>query len=153
MPQRQIPETWRTLLDQKGIRSARDLSIRAGISHTVVNRTIYGDTPRATDENLQKMADVLGVDYPTMYALAGRAARHVERWEPPAVSARLSPEDRRLVEDMIYRLADGPGVRRQQWSQPAPEDVHPERDGLRLAADTSHGPSQWQEWEDDEHGA
>lgn len=155
---RPIPATWKVLMDQKAIPSIRRLAEKAGIDHVTATRTVYGDREPG-EVVIQAIAKALEIDMKTAYRLMGRPASYVEPWNPPALSARLDKEQRRALEDLIYVMVEGhrPGMTarptigdastsREEMMQPG--DVHPEQDDMDLAADESHGLSQWQKWED-----
>lgn len=132
---RQIPEHWKILMGRRGISSVRQLAMRTGLSHVTVNRMVFNDPFYATEESIQAVADALGVEYDTIYGLVGRAVRGAEKWEPPAEAARLTMEQRKVLDQLIRTMAG---------QQPLTVIDHPEQDGIALAADTSHGPAQSQ---------
>lgn len=136
---RQIPEAWKILMDRRGISSVRQLAMRAGVSHVTVNRLVFGDPFWAQEETLQAVADALGVPFDTVYQLAGRRVQGAEKWEPPAEAARLTMEQRKVLDQLIRTMAG---------QQPLTVIDHPEQDGVTLAADTSHGPAQSQQGDD-----
>lgn len=139
MVAREIPTEWRVLMDRKGLSSVRQLAMRAGVSHVTVNRLVFGDPFFATEETIQSVADALGVPYSTVYQLAGRRVKDAEPWSPPAEAARLTLEQRKVLDQLIRTMAG---------QQPLTVIDHPERDGVDLAADTSHGPAQSQRADD-----
>lgn len=131
---RQIPEAWMVLLQRKGLSSVRGLALKAGVSHVTANRVIFGDPFYAQEDTLQKLADALSVPFSTIYNLAGRSVKHAEPWTPPAEAARLTIEQRKVLDQLIRTMAG---------QQPLTVVDHPE-EGHDLAADTSHGPAESQ---------
>jgi transcriptional regulator with XRE-family HTH domain len=121
-------------MDRKGFNSLRRLAEAANLGHTTVNRVVLSRGHETTEEVLQAIADALSVDYTTVYQLAGRGAPVVSRWEPPASSARLTREQREILERLIETMVNGNTATVE----------HPERGHLRLAADNSHGPAESQ---------
>jgi hypothetical protein len=146
---REIPAHWRTLMERKALPSIRRLAEAADLDHVTVTRVIFGDKP-ASERVVQALAGALEVDMKTAYRLMGNPVGHVEPWTPPAASARLDKEQRRVLEDLIYVMVEGhrPGMGTRP--APAPEGAHPEEGGYSLAADRSHGLSEWQKWEDED---
>ena len=131
MPRTEIPQEWKVLMDRKGYSSLRRLAEAAGLGHTTVNRVVLSRGYETTEEVLQRIADALNVDYTTVYRLAGRGVPVAQKWQPPASSARLTREQREVLERLIETMVSGSTERVD----------HPERGHLRLAADRSHGPS------------
>ena len=138
MAARQIPEAWFTLMQRKGLSSVRSLAMKAGLSHVTVNRMVFNDPFYATEESIQAVADALSVDYATIYGLVGRSVKHAEPWTPPAEAARLTIEQRKVLDQLIRTMVG---------QQPLTVVDHPE-EGHDLAADTSHGPAESQRDED-----
>ena len=139
MVARQIPQEWMVLMERKGVRSVRQLAMRAGVSHVTVNRLVFGDPFWAQEETLQAVADALGVPFDTVYQLAGRRVKGAEPWTPPAEAARLTLEQRKVLDQLIRTMVG---------QQPLTVVDHPE-EGHDLAADTSHGPAESQREEDE----
>lgn len=157
-PRRPIPAHWEELMQRRGIPSVRQLANRAGLSQPAVNRVVYGDGDRATDETLAKIAEALGIPMADVYWLAGQEAPYAKRWTPPAEANRLTPKQRTALEGLILSMVD-PGERVQLEADEtsnvrqlyALNAEHPEDEGADFAADQGHGLSQGQiEWEDGE---
>ncbi len=110
MAAREIPEAWRVLMSRKGFNSIRSMAMKADMSHVTINRLVFGDPYYTSEENIQRIADVLGVDYSVIYRLAGRNANYAEPWTPPANAARMTQEQRAMVERLItmLRVSCGP---------------------------------------------
>lgn len=101
MQARRIPFEWQLVMEQREISSVRDLAARAGTSHGTVNRLVYGDGHKTSDENMRKVAKALGTDVSNVYELARRSKDHGLPWEPPEHSRFLTQKQRAAVEHII----------------------------------------------------
>lgn len=124
---RQIPDAWKILMDRRAISSVRQLAMRAGVSHVTVNRLVYADPFFATEETLQAVADALGVPFDTVYQLAGRRVKGAEPWIPPAEAARLTLEQRKVLDQLIRTMA---GQQHPSTCTPVPQSCHPSCHGV-----------------------
>lgn len=103
---REIPELWGKLLESKGISSLRHLAREADVAPTSVSRLVHGDGESA-DATIHAIAEVLGVDLPTMYRLAGQGAPEAAPYVPPAEANRLTARQRRAIDDLIRAITAG----------------------------------------------
>lgn len=101
MQARRIPFEWQLVMDQRSITSVRELASEAGISHGTVNRLVYGDGHKTSDENMRKVAKALGMKTESVYELARRSKDHGIPWEAPGDARFLTMKQRAAVEHVI----------------------------------------------------
>ncbi|WP_422389912.1 helix-turn-helix domain-containing protein [Arthrobacter sp. N1] len=127
---RDIPQEWVELMSRRGIGSLRQLAAASNISHTAIARIVHGEGT-AKDESLQQLAAALQVPPATVYAIVGaRVSGDLDPYTPPAEAARLSPRERKAVDELIRLLVD---------QKPLTNDVPLPKDAYSLAA--SKGPN------------
>lgn len=101
MQARKIPFEWQLVMDQRGISSIRDLASKAGISHVTVTRLVHGDGYKTSDENMGKIAQVLGMSGESIYELARRSKDVGVPWQAPEDARFLTKKQRAAVEHVI----------------------------------------------------
>lgn len=151
-PKRPLPPHWKELMDRAGLASIRALAARAGINHQAANDLIYGSAKHTQDRTIASVAGALGVPMADVYWLAGQPNPAASEYTPPAEANRLSTRQRAAVDEVIRLLADPAAGADVDWApdnvRTLRRDVHPERDGLDVAAHAGHGLSEGQQmWE------
>jgi len=145
-PRRPIPPHWKELMDRRGLASVRALANRAGLSQPAVNKLVYGDGARSAEDTLAKVAAALDIPLADVYWLAGEKVPHAETWTPPAEANRLTTRQRAALEGLILAIVEP--AEQAVEVDPGPSNVHhlhPERDGLDVAAHKGHGPAEGQQ--------
>lgn len=105
-PRRDTPPEWKALMDDQGISSLRDLALKAELSHVSVVRLVHGESIDPSDTTLMKVADALKVAPIRIYRMAGYSPAYAEPWSPPAEATRLTPKQRKAVEELIKSMVD-----------------------------------------------
>ncbi|MDN5666832.1 MAG: helix-turn-helix domain-containing protein [Renibacterium salmoninarum] len=103
---RQVPAEWRALLEAAGLRSIRELSLRAQVSAPAVARLVHGDG-KTSDSTILAVAAALAVSPAELYRLAGvKTAATAGPYLPPAESVRLSIKQRKIVDEVIRAMLE-----------------------------------------------
>lgn len=137
---RDIPQNWVTLMERRGYSSIRQLAAASGVSHTAVARIMHGEG-RPKDESVQALAVTLGVKPNDLYGLVGVSAPdEAIPYEPPAEAARLSPRQRKAVDELIRLLAQADMGKTVDARHGLPEDfdlaaLRGHNEGRRLKAE------------------
>lgn len=101
-----VPEPWRTLMDRKGIPSARQLALRSGVSQPAIGRLLHREG-RQEDDTIIRVADTLGLDLSEAYELAGVDAPEAKPYVPPPEAHRLNERQRRAIDELIRATVAG----------------------------------------------
>ena len=100
-----IPQAWAVLMERRGIApSYRALAAKTGLSHEATRRVVRGWSVKRS--SAQAVADALGVDIEEVFRLRGEVAP-LEPWEPPAISALLTHEERETLSRLVALLTAG----------------------------------------------
>ena len=131
---REVPEPWKTLMDQHSISSIRQLSQKSGVSAPAISRLMHREG-RQEDDTIVRVATTLGMDLDKAYGLAGVTAPEAKPYTPPAEAHRLNERQRKAIDELIRAtVADlqeqeaGDGSERsatpmnQAGGNPAPDD-------------------------------
>lgn len=118
-----------------GGRGGRELARaaeRAGIrlSQATANRYLAGQHGRPSEDVLAAFHQLLGVPLGELRAAAGLPVGAEEPWTPPAEAHRLSPRQRRALDELIRAMA-----------QPAAEPAGPAAPPAEPAAPAAAAPS------------
>ena len=97
---REVPEPWKTLMDQHSISSIRQLSQKSGVSAPAISRLMHREG-RQEDDTIVRVATTLGLDLDKAYGLAGVTAPEAKPYTPPAEAHRLNERQRKAIDELI----------------------------------------------------
>jgi len=150
MARRELPQEWRTLMDQKGLSSVRRLAEKTGLQHTTILQLIHGSVHQPKRVTMEKVAEALDVPLSTIERMSGYTADTTEPWQPPTHSGHLTLEERAAL-DQLIRIMTADRLPKGRQAPQRPSNVHrlhPERDRLDVAADNHQGPDEGALFED-----
>lgn len=97
MSRDELPEPWRSALEQHGIHSKRGLASKAGISPQTAKRLIDGEG-KPSPQTVAAVADkVFNGDRNRVWALAGHDRQDHGDWQLPPEASQLNQEQRAAV--------------------------------------------------------
>jgi hypothetical protein len=96
----------------------------ADVSHGAINLVLNGKHGDVKDKTLRALSKVFRIPFGELRELLGLPSID-EPWEPPENAARLSPQQRRMVEALINEL-----TRPRVVTVTPPEDVDAEEQNL-----------------------
>ncbi len=129
-----IPNPWRTAMEEAGTYSLRELAARANLGTTTVSTLIFGRAA-SSEPTMQAVADSLRLPVTTIRTWATAARGEDKPFELPAEANRLSRRERDAVLAVIRAMLD-PG---RGEETPMPDFSHVQ--GIRLMEDPSLDPT------------
>lgn len=122
-----IPEPWRSAMENAGLYSARDLAAKTGIGPTTASDLLHG-RKLSTERTMQAVADSLRLPVTTVRGWAATSRGEAGPFELPPEANRLTKRQRDAVVGLVRAMLD-PGP---QDEVGPPDMSDPDIQGIRL---------------------
>lgn len=101
----QVPEAWRSVMEPRGLHSARDLAAKASVAPSTITRLFAGESS-PTEDTLTAVADALGISVLKVRRIAGRPVGESDPFVLPPEANRLDRRQRAAVVEIVRLLLE-----------------------------------------------
>lgn len=126
-----IPQPWRTAMENAGFYSLRDLATKADLGTSTASALIYG-RKASSERTMQVVADSLRLPVTTIREWASVARGEREPFVLPAEANRLTQKDREAVLAVVRQLAAAHAQNEPEPPDPGQPDLSV-AEGIRLS--------------------
>jgi transcriptional regulator with XRE-family HTH domain len=103
----ELPEPWRTQAAKLNLElSYRGLARATGLGVETVRQAIIGKNRKPSPATVRKLAEVLRMTPAELDAFFGHGGSNLEPYEAPAASARLTPKQRKALDNLILAMVE-----------------------------------------------
>lgn len=103
----ELPEPWRTQAEKHDLElSYRGLARATGLGVETVRQAIIGRNRRPSAQTVRRLADALRMKPAELDAWFGGKGSDLEPYEAPAAAARLTPKQRKALDNLILAMVE-----------------------------------------------